>query len=53
MEDFACQTTVDVEARMSLHFTLDDFTEVDPGHYAVTCELGLEDRILSIRTSED
>ncbi len=50
--DFECRATPDVDGDMSLRLTLDDFTEFDYGHYTVTCELGLEDSIRSIRTSE-
>lgn len=51
-QDFECQAVVNVAARMSLSFELDDFTEFDYGHYAVTCRLGGKDTIISIRTSE-
>lgn len=52
LHDYECQVAPDTETHMSLRFKLDDFTEFDYGHYVVTCELGLEDTIISIRTRE-
>lgn len=50
--DFECQTSLDIDGPLSMRFILDDFTEFDHGHYVVTCELGIEDRLISIRTRE-
>jgi hypothetical protein len=51
--DFECETADnDIHGSLSLRFELDGFTEFDFGHYAVVCELGLADQIISIRTSE-
>lgn len=52
MQDFECETAKDISETQSLEFDLDNFTEYDHGHYAVKCDLGEEDAILSIRTSE-
>lgn len=51
-QDSECVTMSDTETTESLHFSLSNFTEYDHGHYTVTCELGLEDTIISYRTRE-
>lgn len=51
-EDFECRTAPAIDTSLSLHFPLDDFSEYDYGHYTVTCSLGTEDAIHSIRTNE-
>lgn len=51
-QDFECQAALDIDESSSIHFILDDFSEFDYGHYVVSCELGGEDRLLSIRTRE-
>lgn len=51
-EDVECRVAPGIEKNFSLHFPLNDFTEYDYGHYVVTCTLGIEDGIRSIRTNE-
>lgn len=51
-QDFDCEEADDDVGRQSLEFDLDDFDESNNGYYVVTCELGFEDTIRSIRTSE-
>jgi hypothetical protein len=50
--DFECETADDDEGIESLEIDLRDVTHYDNGHYAVKCELGEDDSIISIRTSE-
>jgi hypothetical protein len=52
MTDFECETAKDKSEAQSLEIQLKDFTEYDHGHYVVKCELGEDDAILGIRTSE-
>jgi hypothetical protein len=53
LSDFECQTSNNViHGPLTLHFSLDSFTEYDFGHYSVLCDLGHADHIVSIRTSE-
>ena len=51
-QDFECIDASNVSGSASLHFTLDEFEEYEYGHYAVTCDLGSNDSIISIRTQE-
>lgn len=51
-QDFECMDAPNVFGNTSLHFTFDDFEEYEYGHYAVTCDLGGNDSIISIRTQE-
>lgn len=51
-QDFECQAAQDIDGSASIHFILDDFSEFDYGHYVVSCELGGEDNLISIRTRE-
>ena len=51
-QDYECEAAANVYGRASIHLTLDDFTEYEYGHYAVFCDLGLTDSIISIRTRE-
>jgi hypothetical protein len=51
--DYQCEEASNKEERQSLEFDdIEDLETYDHGHYVVTCELGYEDTILSIRTSE-
>jgi hypothetical protein len=51
--DFECETADDDEGMESLKIDMRNVTHYDDGHYAVKCELGEDDSIISIRTSED
>lgn len=51
--DFECETADDDEGLESLEIDTRKLTHYDNGHYAVKCELGEDDSIVSIRTSED
>jgi hypothetical protein len=50
--DFECETADNDEGMESLEIDLRHVRHYDDGHYAVKCELGEDDSIISIRTSE-
>jgi hypothetical protein len=50
--DFECETADDDEGIESLEIDTKRIEHYDNGHYVVKCELGEDDSIISIRTSE-